>query len=111
MNVKELVHLAKVVGHLYDDEQDDYECREPDPPDNHIFVSIEALSYFINRQTAAARKNEINPTELNHLRNVVGYLYDDEEKDFTEKDCPDNHIFVSVEALFDFIEELDEQAA
>ena len=51
---KELEHLRTVVNYCYDDERKDYESRDPEDREDHIFKSVFVLEGVVNRQTHSA---------------------------------------------------------
>ena len=52
----EIECLRKVVEYLYD-ERSDYEAREPEDRENHIFKSVFVLNGVVNRQPEADMSN------------------------------------------------------
>ena len=52
---------------------------------------------------------QMEPRELEHLWKVVRYLYDDESKDYDERDQLEGHIFESVLVLEEFLQRHPEQ--
>ena len=48
---------------------------------------------------------QMTPKELDHLRTVVNYLYDDEQKDYecNRPEDRENHIFKSIFVLEGFV--------